>query len=56
MLVTSHRAPTEWPDLLGQPLLASAGLDRLAHPAETLVITGRSCPRPGAPTLGENRR
>jgi hypothetical protein len=42
MLVTSNRAPTEWPDLFGNPLLASAGLDRLAHHAETLVITGRS--------------
>jgi DNA replication protein DnaC len=42
MLVTSNRAPTEWPDLFGNPLLASAGLDRLAHHAETVVITGRS--------------
>jgi hypothetical protein len=42
MLVTSNRAPTEWPDLFGNPLLASAGLDRLAHHAETLVITGCS--------------
>jgi DNA replication protein DnaC len=42
MLVTSNRAPTEWPDLFGNPLLASAGLDRLAHHAEMLVITGRS--------------
>ena len=42
VLVTSNRAPTEWPDLFGNQLLASAGLDRLAHHAETLVITGRS--------------
>jgi DNA replication protein DnaC len=42
ILVTSNRAPTEWPDLFGNPLLASAGLDRLAHQAETIVITGRS--------------
>jgi DNA replication protein DnaC len=42
ILVTSNRAPAEWPDLFGDPLLASAGLDRLAHQAETLVITGRS--------------
>jgi DNA replication protein DnaC len=42
VLVTSHRAPTEWPDLFGNPLLAAAGLDRLAHHAATLVITGRS--------------
>ena len=42
ILVTSNRAPSEWPDLCGNPLLASAGLDRLAHHAEMLVITGRS--------------
>jgi DNA replication protein DnaC len=42
VLVTSNRAPTAWPDLFGNPLLASAGLDRLAHPAETRMITGRS--------------
>jgi DNA replication protein DnaC len=42
IVVTSTRAPTEGPDLFGNPLLAPAGLDRLAHHAETLVITGRS--------------
>ena len=42
ILVTRNRAPTEWPDLCGNPLLAAAGLDRLAHHAETVVITGRS--------------
>jgi DNA replication protein DnaC len=41
-VVTSNRAPSEWPELFGNPLLASAGLDRLAHLAESLVITGRS--------------
>ena len=40
--MTSNRTPAEWPDLFGDPLLASAGLDRLAHHAETIVITGRS--------------
>ena len=57
MLVTSNRAPTEWPDLFGNPLLASAGLDRLAHHAEMLVITGRSFRAQGrqlsAKTTGE---
>lgn len=42
ILLTSNRAPAEWPDLFGNPLLASAGLDRLAHHAETVVITGSS--------------
>jgi DNA replication protein DnaC len=43
MLGASNRAPTAWPDLVGHPLLASAGVDRRAHHADTLVITGRSC-------------
>jgi len=42
ILLTSNRAPTEWPELFGDPLLASAGLDRLAHLAQVLVITGTS--------------
>jgi DNA replication protein DnaC len=42
ILLTSNRAPAEWPELFGDPLLASAGLDRLAHRAEVLVITGVS--------------
>jgi DNA replication protein DnaC len=42
LIVTSNRAPSEWPELFGNPLLASAGLDRLAHHAETVVMTGRS--------------
>jgi DNA replication protein DnaC len=42
ILVTSNRAPSEWPDLFGDPLLASAGLDRLAHHAETVILTGQS--------------
>jgi DNA replication protein DnaC len=42
IILTSNRAPSEWPELFGNPLLASAGLDRLAHRAETVVITGRS--------------
>ena len=42
ILLTSNRAPAEWHDLFGDPLLASAGLDRLAHRAIVLLITGRS--------------
>jgi DNA replication protein DnaC len=42
ILLTSNRAPNEWPDLFGDPLLASAGLDRLAHLAQILVISGTS--------------
>jgi DNA replication protein DnaC len=42
IMLTSNRSPGEWPDLFGDPLLASAGLDRLAHAAEVLVMQGRS--------------
>lgn len=42
IVLTSNRAPSEWPDLFGNPLLASAGLDRLAHRAIVLLISGRS--------------
>lgn len=41
-VVTSNRALDEWPQLFGDPLLASAGLDRLFHNAHALVITGQS--------------
>jgi DNA replication protein DnaC len=42
IVLTSNRAPAEWPDLFRDPLLASAGLDRLMHNAEKLVMTGTS--------------
>jgi DNA replication protein DnaC len=42
IVLTSNRAPSEWPDLFGNPLLASAGLDRLAHRAIVLMVSGRS--------------
>ena len=42
ILLTSNRAPNEWPDLFQDPLLASAGLDRLLDRAEVLVIRGPS--------------
>mgnify|MGYP000885749633 CR=1 FL=1 len=41
-VVTSNRALDEWPQLFGDPLLASAGLDRLFHNAHALTITGAS--------------
>lgn len=49
IILTSNRAPTEWPDVFLDPLLASAGLDRLGDQAEVLVLTGasyRTQPRP----------
>jgi DNA replication protein DnaC len=42
ILLTSNRAPAEWAAWFGNPLLASAGLDRLAHNAHVIVITGPS--------------
>jgi len=42
VMLTSNRAPAEWPDLFRDPLLASAGLDRLMHRAEVVIIRGAS--------------
>jgi DNA replication protein DnaC len=41
-IITSNRAFPEWAELFGEPLLASAALDRLAHDAHQLVLTGES--------------
>jgi DNA replication protein DnaC len=42
LIVTSNRAFSEWPELFSNPLLASAALDRLAHGAHQIIITGES--------------
>lgn len=42
ILLTSNRAPNEWADLFLDPLLASAGLDRLLDRAEVVIIRGPS--------------
>src|SRR6266542_1937060 len=42
VILTSNRALAEWPDAFGNPLLASAALDRLTHHCHTLVIRGES--------------
>lgn len=42
IILTSNRAVEEWPELFGDPLLANAGLDRLAHGATVVLITGKS--------------
>jgi len=42
ILLTSNRPPAEWPGLFGDPLLAAAGIDRLCHQAEIIVIRGDS--------------
>lgn len=42
ILLTSNRAPSEWADWFHDPLLASAGLDRLLDRAEVVIIRGPS--------------
>lgn len=43
ILVTSNRDYSEWPEAFGEnPLLASAALDRLAHRAHLITVTGAS--------------
>ena len=42
ILLTSNRAPAEWANWFANPLLASAGLDRLAHNAYVILMTGPS--------------
>ena len=42
LLLTSNRPPGEWPGLFGDPLLAAAGIDRLCHRAEIIIIRGDS--------------
>jgi DNA replication protein DnaC len=42
VIMTSNRAFAEWPELFQNALLASAALDRLAHHAHQIVITGDS--------------
>jgi DNA replication protein DnaC len=53
LVVTSNRAPAEWPELFGDPLLANAGLDRLGHRATVLLIAGRSFRMVDRPDLPE---
>ena len=42
ILLTSNRAPSEWAEVFGDGLLASAALDRLTHHARITAITGES--------------
>jgi len=42
ILLTSNRDRSEWPELFGEALLASAALDRLTHGAHFVEITGQS--------------
>lgn len=41
-ILTSNRSPSEWLEIFGDSLLASAALDRLTHHARVTIITGES--------------
>lgn len=41
-IITSNRAIEEWYPLFGDPLLASAAMDRFLHHAHVVVMNGRS--------------
>lgn len=53
ILLTSNRAPAEWANWFADPLLASAGLDRLSHRAHVIIMTGASYRAKDRPALGE---
>jgi DNA replication protein DnaC len=56
ILVTSNRDYGEWPEAFGEnALLASAGLDRLAHQAHLITITGASYRAHQSPQALERR-
>lgn len=42
VVITTNRAFNEWPELFENPVLASAALDRLAHGATQIIVTGDS--------------
>ena len=42
IILTTNRAFGEWQELFDNPVLASAALDRLAHGATQIIITGDS--------------
>jgi DNA replication protein DnaC len=48
VVLTTNRAANEWPELFDNPALGSAALDRLAHGATQIVITGDSYRAKGA--------
>ncbi len=58
-IITSNRAVDEWPPLFGDPLLASAALDRLLENAHVVEMPGDSYrtssrARSGRPTAGSS--
>lgn len=54
IILTTNRAFSEWPELFDQPILASAAIDRLAHGASCITITGDSYRAKGSATKTES--
>lgn len=60
IILTSNRAPEEWGEIFGDPLLASAALDRLTHHAHIIKLVGESyrqrqrALKPADPPSGRN--
>ncbi len=42
IILTSNRAMTDWPKLFGDPIIANAIMDRLAHTSHQIIIKGQS--------------
>ena len=42
VIVTSNKGPEDWGELLGDPAIATAILDRLIHRSEVIHLTGDS--------------
>jgi len=53
IVLTSNRAPAEWANWFADPLLASAGLDRLSHRAHVVLMSGASYRAKDRPAVGE---
>ncbi|CFX13305.1 P-loop containing nucleoside triphosphate hydrolase, partial [Syntrophomonas zehnderi OL-4] len=42
IIITSNKGPEEWGDILGDPAITTAILDRLIHKSEVIHLTGDS--------------
>lgn len=56
IVLTTNRAFGEWLDLFGQPVLGAAAIDRLAHGATQIVVTGDSFRAKGAAAAASHPR
>jgi DNA replication protein DnaC len=55
IILTTNRAFDEWLELFDQPVLGSAAIDRLAHGAHQIVITGDSYRARGGKVPGRKK-